>query len=194
VRREQPMPLEGVAYASPFAWGRCGLVLPRYPGTRTLLAFRNGEVDDPVEIGALWESGRAPESEPGDWWLILPAGVAPSRRAGIADSEPVPPEHPGKATSDLIDADGRRTIQVGELTIRVGRASLPDAGKRPAPPDEADAITIEHTKEGARITIRPDGTIAIDAAKNLELNAPNGDITMDAVRVKVSVDGAMEVS
>ena len=30
--------------------------------------------------------------------------------------------------------------------------------------------------------MRPDGTIAIDAAKNLELNAPNGDITMDAVR------------
>ncbi len=194
VRREQPMPLDGVPYASPFAWGRCGLVLPRYPGTRTLLAFRNGEVDDPVEIGALWESGRAPESEPGDWWLILPAGMAPSRRAAIADSEPVPPEHTSKATSDLIDADGRRTIEVGELTIRVGAGSLPDAGKRPAPPEEADAITIEHTKEGAKITIRPDGTIAIDAAKNLELNAPNGDITMDAVRVKVSVDGAMEVS
>lgn len=194
IRREHPMPLDGVPYASPFAWGRYGLVLPRYPGTRTLLAFRNGEARDPVEIGALWESGRGPESEPGDWWLILPVDVVRPRRASIPDTEPLPHEHTGKASNDLIDADGCRTIEVGELTIRVGRGRLPEAGKRPAPPEEPDGVTIEHTKEGAKITIRPDGTIAIDAAKNLELNARNGDITMDAVRVKVNVAAAMEVS
>jgi hypothetical protein len=194
IARKAPAPLEGVPYTSPFAWGRCGLVLPRYPGTRTLLAFRDGEADDPVELGALWESGHGPESEPGDWWLILPVGVPRHRRASIEDSEAAPPEYAGKSTHDLIDADGRRTIEVGELTIRVGQGNLPEAGKRPAFAEESDSITIEHTKEGSKITMRPDGTIVIDAAKTLELNARNGDIEMNAVRVKVHVDAAMEVS
>jgi hypothetical protein len=194
VRREQPTPQDGVPYLSPFAWGRCGLVLPHYPGTRTLLAFRNGQVDDPVEVGALWESGHAPESQPGDWWLILPVGVPDSRRASLPDSRPVPPEHTGKATNDLIDADGRRIIEVGELTIRVGGAELHDAGTRPALPHETGAITIEHTRKGSKITMLPDGTISIEAAKDLELRAPNGDINLTSVRVRVRVDSAMEVS
>lgn len=194
VRRRQPMPFEGVAYATPFAWGRCGLVLPRYPGTRTLLVHRNGQPHDPVDVGAMWESGRGPESKPGDWWLILPVGVDAAARASIPASEDPPAEHTGSATHDLIDADGRRTIEVGELTIRVGRADLTAAGFRPDPPATEDAITIEHTEQGAKITIKPDGTITIHAAKDLELNAPNGEIKMDAVGVKVSVDTAMEVS
>ena len=151
VRREQPMPLDGVPYASPFAWGRCGLVLPRYPGTRTLLAFRNGEVDDPVEIGALWESGRGPESEPGDWWLILPAGVTRTRRgsirrhrAGAAGAHRQGDERPDRRGRPPHDR-GRRA----DDPRRHGTA-CPTAGRRPAPSDEADAITIEHTKEGGQ--------------------------------------------
>lgn len=194
IRRVNPAPLEGVAYATPFAWGPCGLVLPRYPGTRTLLVHRNGHQQDPVDVGALWQSGRGPESQPGDWWLILPVGVTPSARASTPDSAAPPPEHTGPVSNDLIDADGRRTIEVGELTIRVGREALGQAGTRPARPAQPDTITIEHTKKGAKITITPDGTISIQAAKDLELNAPDGEIRMQAKAVKVRVDTAMEVS
>ena len=125
------MPLDGVPYATPFAWGRCGLVLPRYPGTRVAAAFRNGDADDPIDVGALWESGQGPESEPGDWWLILPGDVPRRRRGQHAGRRAAPPEHTGKATNDLIDADGNRVIEVGGLTVRVGRTPAA-AGQRPA--------------------------------------------------------------
>jgi hypothetical protein len=195
IRRREPSPFEGVPYLSPFAWGGCGLVLPRYPGTRTLLVNRNGKPNDLVEVGALWESGHAPESEPGDWWLILPVGVAPAARASIPDSEEPPPEHTGAATNDLIDADGNRTIEVGEFTVRVRQPDkLGGPGSRPDPPAVRGAVTIEHAENGARITIKPDGTITIEAAADLELKAPKGDIKLDAVGVKVKVATAMEVS
>ncbi|MEK8105538.1 hypothetical protein NKG94_11055 [Micromonospora sp. M12] len=54
-----------MTYLTPFAWGGCGLILPRYPGTRVALAYRNGAPDDPVEVGALWPTGHAPVSQPG---------------------------------------------------------------------------------------------------------------------------------
>jgi hypothetical protein len=194
IRRHNPSVFDGVAYASPFAWGKCGLVLPRYPGTRTLLVQRNGQPRDPVDVGALWESGHGPDSEAGDWWLILPVDVPQADRGGAADSETPPEEHAGQVTNDLIDAEGRRTIEVGELTIRVGKDALGSAGTRPAAPSDQDAITIEHTKEGAKITLKPDGTISIEAGKDIELAAPDGDIKMNARSVKVTVDQSMEVS
>src|SRR5262249_25951635 len=33
-------------YATPFAWGSCGLILPRYPGMRVLVEHRNGASSD----------------------------------------------------------------------------------------------------------------------------------------------------
>ena len=114
IQRELPTPWQGIAYVSPFAWGKCGLVLPRYPGTRVVLAHRNGRADDKLDIGAVWESGHGPVSQPGDWWLSLPVvdGAPPS---SIGDKE-TPKEHNGKVSQDLTDAAGNRWIEVGELT------------------------------------------------------------------------------
>ena len=83
-------------YASPFAWGKFGLVLPRYPGMRVLLAHRNGDDDDLVDIGALWERGNAPASNPGDYWLILPAAIheADRRRSPTTRAEGSRPAKP----------------------------------------------------------------------------------------------------
>jgi hypothetical protein len=194
IRRKNPAVFEGVAYASPFAWGMCGLVLPRYPGTRVLMVHRNGEPRDPVEIGALWESGKGPDSEPGDWWLILPAGIPADRRASIADSETPPEEWFGTATNDLIDADGNRVIEVGELTVRVGR--LRDAGMRPKRAPLEHGVTIEHKDGGARITIGGDGKIVIEAAADLELVSKQGDIKLKAETgsLDVKVANAMNVT
>jgi hypothetical protein len=192
IQRPSPAPAPDIPYASAFAWGKCGLVLPRYPGTRVLVAHRDGAFDDPIDLGAVWEAGRGPDSEPGDWWLILPVGVASSSRATIADSA-TPEEHTGKVTNDLIDADGNRMIEVGEITIRVGRDSLRNAGERPTPPDDRDSVTIEHTDGDARIVMKSDGSVTI-TAKSIELDAGSGDITLKANNVNVQVQGSMDVS
>lgn len=186
VQRPSPAPVNGVPYASPFAWGKCGLVLPRYPGTRVLLTHRHGESDDPIDIGALWESGHGPDSQPGDYWLILPVDVAQAQRATLAE-EATPQEHTGKVTQDLTDAEGNRVIEIGQLTIRVGSNVLQDAGTRPAS-GKNDSL------DGTQIVIGTDGSVLIKTKdKNIELDAGNGDITLKAKNVNVEVSGAMDV-
>jgi hypothetical protein len=192
VERRNHHQLDGVAYATPFAWGRCGLVLPRYPGTRVVLVHRHGNPEDPVEVGAVWESGHGPESQPGDWWLILPAEVPPAARARLQDTE-APADPTGKATNDLVDADGNRVIEVGRLTVRVGKDGLRPAGQRPAPGQAADFVAVEHADGVTKLLVRQDGTIELHAKKNLELTA-GGDINLKATNVNVQVDGAMKVT
>lgn len=193
IQREQPTPWQSIAYLSPFAWGKCGLVLPRYPGTRVVLAHRNGRADDKLDIGALWESGHGPVSQPGDWWLSLPV-VDGSPPSSVGDKE-TPGEHNGKVSQDLTDAAGNRWIEVGELTIRVGKDALENAGTRPKDPaSPRGAITIEHTKGAAKLVIKPDGSIEI-TCKNLMIDAgQSGTITMKAKKVDVEVLEAMEVT
>lgn len=190
IRRPSPAPAQGVAYITPFAWGKCGLVLPRYPGTRVLVGYRNGQSDDPMALGALWESGHGPESEPGDWWLILPVDVPEDRRAEVS-AETVPDEPNGNVTHDLIDATGRRAIEVTQLTITVGSDTLQQVGSRPAHGADDVGVTIEH--KGAKVMIKDDGSIVLEAAKNIELKAPGGEISLTAKDVKVHVSGSMDV-
>jgi hypothetical protein len=190
VSRPSPAPRPGVPYATPWAWGKCGLVLPRYPGTRVVLAHRQGRQNDPIDIGALWESGHGPDSDPGDWWLILPVGAENPQT--IADSD-IPTEHTGNAVNDLTDKDGHRIIELGELTVRVGSGSLSSAGTRPARAGDEGSITIEHADGGASIVIKKDGSIVIHAAKDLELKSDQ-DIKLDANNVRVTVSGTMDVS
>ncbi|MFX1677562.1 hypothetical protein PWR63_35930 [Paraburkholderia sp. A2WS-5] len=193
IQRDTPAPLEGVSYASPFAWGKCGLVLPRYPGMRVVLAHRNGRAEDPVEIGALWTSGHGPASQPGDYWLTLPAGVDPGSRSQVDDTK-TPAEYAGKVTNDLIDADGNRIIEVGELTVRVGSDHLGNAGKRPDRPEQKNqgAVTIEHTSGQSSIVMAQDGSVTI-TAKNITIDAGDGTITMKANSVDVQVKSNMNV-
>jgi hypothetical protein len=201
IRRDHPDIRERLPRVSPFAWGNAGLVVPRYPGTRVLLAHGQGAADDPVDLGALWESGTGPDAAPGDWWLILPAGVDPAKRSLLNEDEQVA-GYTGKATQDLIDADGNRVIEVGELTVRVTRQHLSDAGTRPARAPDGDSVTIEHADAGSRIVMTADGTVRI-TAKRIELAATgdNGTIAMHAKRIEldadtvdVSVSTAMNVS
>jgi hypothetical protein len=192
VRRDSPDMRERVPRVTPFAWGRTGLVLPRYPGTRVLLGHGRGVADDPVDLGALWDVGSGPDAQPGDWWLILPVGVAAEDRARVADdAEPQP--HTGPVTQDLIDGDGNRVIEVGELAIRVSRHALADAGTRPERSTPEDAVTIEHVDAGSRIVMQSNGTVRIEAPR-IEFDAgSDGVIAMTARDVVVSVANAMEV-
>jgi hypothetical protein len=176
-------------YASPFAWGKFGLVLPRYPGMRVLVGHRLGDHDDIVDLGALWMHGQAPPANPGDYWLGLPAAIPPAERESIADA--VTPKQPaGKATNDLIDADGNRVVEVGTLTVRVGASLLHEGGTRPVP--AAAQVQIEH-QSGSKIVIDQDGNITITAAKKLDFVAGD-DITFDTPKdVIVKTGGAMDV-
>jgi hypothetical protein len=180
-----------IPYASPFAWGKCGLVLPRYPGMRIALGHRRALDNDAVDMGAIWDSGTGPDSRPGDWWLSLPVGVPTSERAQAADSD-TPLPWSGRVSQDLIDADGNRMIELGSLVVRVGRNELKSAGTRPGPPSDDDSITIEHTSGGSSIVMKQDGSIVIKGT-SITIDAGSGDITMKANKVDVQVASSMDV-
>jgi len=115
--------------------------------------------------------------------------VPPEERGQIADDAPIEPPA-GKASNDLIDADGNRVIEVGRLRIRVGRDLLGDAGTRPeAAPT---TVSIEHEK-GSKITIDEDGNITVVSAKKLDLVAEER-ITIDSkADIVLTVGGVVDV-
>jgi hypothetical protein len=183
IQRDHPQALAGVPYASAFAWGNCGLILPRYPGTRVVMVHRNGQSSDPIDVGALWESGKGPQNaQAGDWWLALPTEAQDPDRL---DDSATPENYSGKASNDLIDAAGNRTIEVTGMTIRVGSDALGAAGERPAAPSDSEALTIEHGDGQSRIVLKKGGEIEIHA-KKITLATDGVTATIDASKLDVS--------
>ena len=181
--------LRAVPVVTPFAYGGYGLVLPRYPGSRVLLADTGGG-REVVDLGGVWEDGVSPPAKPGDWWLVLP--IAQPTDDLTSDADASPPTS-GDASHDLIDAHGRRVIEVGGLTLRV--TDSPTACDQRPDPGSTGAVVIENTKDGksAQIVIKDDGSITISGA-SITIDAGKGDISMNAANVKVKVSGTMDVS
>ncbi|AIE86496.1 hypothetical protein [Fimbriimonas ginsengisoli] len=164
-------------YATPFAWGKCGLVVPRYPGMRVVVAHRKGLEQEPIDVGAIWDSGKGPDSNPGDYWLSLPVGIDESKRDKATGDDAIAP-YTGKASHDLIDADGNRVLEVGSLTVRVPKSGEETpAGTRPAMASDKGSITIEHAEGVAKIVMKQDGTILIKG-KGITLDAGEGNIVL----------------
>jgi hypothetical protein len=167
--------LHGKPIAAPFAFHKVGLMTPVYPGMRAVLAHNRGLVNDAVVSGWLWpEQPRhePPPNEPGDYWLALPTEMGP-------DGLPT-----GKGVNDLIDAGGRRVLQVRALHVLVGGPKLPDVGTRPAPPSD-DTLTIEH-HSGTTITISPAGDVTITTDRRA-LTLTNGQVSLKLDGAKVAV-------
>lgn len=181
--------LPAVPVVTPFAFGGYGLVLPRYPGSRVLLADAGGGGREVVDIGGVWEDGISPPAKPGDWWLVLP--ISQPTDDLTSDTEAAPPTS-DDASHDLIDADGRRVVEVAGLTLRV--IDTPTACDKRPDPGDTGTVVIENTNgsSSARIVIKSDGSITI-SGKSISLEASE-DIHMKAANVEVKVSGTMDVS
>jgi hypothetical protein len=193
--KESSSSFDQIPVVSPFAWGKTGLILPRYPGMRLVMVHHNGLISDALDVGAVWEweKNQGPDSQAGDYWLILPAAVPKNEREQINDNN-APMTYSDVVTQDLIDADGHRIIEVGELVVRVG--GLKTAGTRPQRPSDSknqNSVMIEHVDGKSQIIMRQDGTIVIKGSK-IEIDAGTGDIEMKAANVNVKVSGSMDVS
>lgn len=186
-----------VPYLTPFAWGSYGMVLPRYPGTRVVLANAGGGPGDFVDIGALWPRDTGPAAKPGDYWLALP--VAVPEREHLRDPGKTLPDD-GPATHDLIDGDGTRVIETSRFVLRVtdGLTRVPG---RPAPDEglgEGSVLIESRSGQGgtsARIVLKDDGSVTVTATSITFDTQGRGDIELKAKNVKVTLDGGtMDVS
>lgn len=170
VKVDETTQLHSKPISAPFAWYKCGLIVPVYQGMRALLAHNRGSVNDAIVTGFLWSEEpqhefARPKNEDGDYWLCLPTEL---------DSNTEQPT--GKGVNDLTDKSGLRTIQAKGLHIFVGDKKLPAVGERPDVPD-AQTIVIEH-ESGTKITIGSDGAVKIEAAQGKEIALTNGGVTL----------------
>ncbi|MDT5293176.1 MAG: hypothetical protein QOJ76_56 [Acidobacteriota bacterium] len=161
--------------ASPFAWHRCGLVVPVYPGMKAMLSHNLGMPDDAVVSGFMWSEQpgiEPPKNKEGDWWVCLPIDFDTAR----------PPAPNTLAANDLTANNGRRVVQVKGLRVTVGANLLGTVGERPEEGAD-DEFLIEH-QEGAKIVIDSEGVVTIHANKGLKIA---GDVSVEG-NVKVSGD------
>jgi len=152
--------------ASPFAWHKCGLVVPVYPGMKAALHHNVNLPDDVLVTGFIWSEQpliEPPKNKEGDWWLCLPIDFDASN----------PPGDSTKAVNDLIANNGKRVIEVNGLKITIGQSKLPNVGARPSEGAD-DEFLIEH-KSGTKFTIAADGALAIEA-QNISLK---GNVTVE---------------
>ena len=156
VTPDQHGELRQVPVVTPFAYGGYGLVLPRYPGERVLLADTGGG-QDVVDLGSVWDDGRDAARRAGRL-VAGPAGGGADRRPRGRTRNAAPPAD-GFASHDLIDADGRRIVEVSGLTLRVADI-LRKYQRTPGPGRRPGVVLLENTKDGktARIELHDDGT------------------------------------
>lgn len=141
---------------SPFAWHKCGLMVPVYPGMKALLTHNLNLQDDALVTGFIWSEKPAiepPKNKEGDWWLCLPIDFNTAN----------PPSDSTKAANDLTANNGKRVIEVKGLKITVGNEKLKNVGERPSE-GEDDEFLIEH--KNAKIKIAADGSIEMTADTN----------------------------
>lgn len=185
-----------VPHLTPFAWGSFGMVLPRYPGTRVVLANVGGGSGDLVDVGAVWPADTGPHARPGDYWLALPVGVEDREQLRDPDQQ-LPPD--GPASHDLIDAEGTRIIETRRFVLRVtdGPTRVPD---RPEPDEDlGEGTVLIESRSGqdgtpARIVLAADGSVTITAT-SITFDAGQGAIALKAKDVNVTLaGGTMDVS
>lgn len=151
---------------SPFAWHKCGLVAPVYPGMKALLVHNLNLSNDALISGFIWSEQpeiKPPANHEGDWWLCLPIDFDTAN----------PPGDSTKAVNDLIANNGKRVIEVKGLKITIGKDRLANVGERPSEGDD-DEFLIEH-KSGTKFTIDSGGTLTIEAT-NISIK---GDVTIE---------------
>lgn len=131
--------------AAPMAGASVGVYFLPDIGDEVLVAFVQGNFDDPMVVGSLWNGTRLPPATNAD---------ALNRLRLIKTK---------KHTITLDDTAGAEQV------------IIEDAGR-------------------SKVTMKNDGTVTIQAMKDLQLLAPAGNITMNAQNVNITVTGAVNVS
>jgi hypothetical protein len=148
---------QGKPIASPFAWRKCGLVTPVYPGMKAVVLHNRASASDGIVSGYVWSKQpdfAPPESQAGDWWLCLPVDFDATQ----------PPGDSTKAANDLTGNNGKRVVEVKGLKITVGSGKLGTVGTRPTQGDD-DEFLIEHSS-GTSVHIDSSGALTIDASSS----------------------------
>jgi hypothetical protein len=152
---------------SPFAWHKCGLMVPVYEGMKSVLGHNLNLPDDVLVSGFIWSDSpniEPPKNKAGDWWLCLPIDFDTAN----------PPSDSTKAANDLTANNGKRVIEVKGLKVTIGAGALGNVGDRPQEGND-DECLIEHSS-GAKVLI-----------KNSEIQLTDGSVTLKIASGAVTI-------
>ena len=173
--RDKPVPLNDKPIASPFAFDNCGLVVPVYPGMRSLLLHGWSEPEDAVSAGFVWtDQMTPPPNQVGDWWLCLPTKLD-------ANGKPT-----GAAVNDLTTQSGQRVIAVAGMTISIGSGLLTDVGTRPTPGSD-ESLTIKSDDNATMVTFKKGQITLTDGTATVTVGGTKGQIEMTDGSVKLTL-------
>jgi hypothetical protein len=178
VRQQDDNVYTGKPIVSPFAWRKCGLVTPVYPGMKAVMLHNRALASDGLIAGYLWSKQPdfpPPPNQAGDWWLCLPIDFKATQ----------PPTDQTKAVNDLTANNGCRVIELKGLKITVGADGLKEIGNRPTPGD-AEVCTIAHAS-GAVVTLKKG---EIDVQINADGSGPKLTLTSSGITL---TDGTLNV-
>jgi hypothetical protein len=167
----------GKPIVSPFAWRKCGLVVPIYPGMKALMLHNRALASDGIIAGYLWSKQPdlpPPSNQAGDWWLCLPIDFDATQ----------PPGDSTKAANDLTANNGCRVMELKGLRITIGADGLKQIGTRPAPGD-AEQCTIGHAS-GAVVTIKK-GEIDVDTGSGPKLTLTSSSLTLTDGKLNIEL-------
>jgi len=169
----------------PLATGHIGTAAIPNKGDLVLLAFDQGDINQGIIIGRLYnDSDRPPLNNPDEVIFRLPLAAADDKTVKAAirnhqDSSPAREmivEMPPKITVRLTDGTVRATAGKSEMTLDQTNSS-------------GGTVTIVAGQ--TQITMNQDGDISVEAAGSMSLKA-NGDINIEGQNV--SIKGQLEVS
>jgi phage protein D/phage baseplate assembly protein gpV len=165
------------------SWG--GYFLPDI-GDEVLVAFVQGDLNQPVIIGSLWNSTTPPPE----------TNQGPNAKKLIKTKTGMQilfDETPGLENLVIQDKEGNNSVT---LDAKPGAESITlkdKAGSTIQMSTTSGDIAISH-KAGSTIILKADGTLSLSAPGTVELKSTGGDINLEAANVNVKVTGKMDVS
>lgn len=168
----------------PVSTGHIGTAAVPNVGDLVLLAFDQGDVNQPIIVGRLYnDTERPPANRPDEIIFRLPLQKDDTKTLLAAirniQGREVLIEMPSKITVQLVDDSVK--VRAGQTEISLEQ------------PGGADGVATLHAGRST-VTINQDGDLTIEAAGNLTIKTTTGDVTIQgkSVTIKSSMDTTID--
>ncbi len=168
----------------PVSTGRIGTVAIPNVGDLVLLAFDQGDINQPIIIGRLYTDSERPPANHNDeiiFRLPLQEDDSKTVKAAIRNIQ---------GREILIEMPSKITVQLVDDTVKVVAGQTEMTREQPG---GADGVATLHAGR-SKITINQDGDVIIEAAGNMTLKAPTGDVSIQgkSVAIKSTMDTTID--
>ena len=160
----------------PVSTGHIGTAAIPNVGDLVLLAFEQGDINQPIIIGRLYNDTERPPINRNDeiiFRLPLQQDDTKTVMAAIRNIQ-------GREL--LIEMPSKITVQLVDDAVKVTAGQTEMMLEQPGGADGVATVQAGRSK----ITINQDGDVTIEAAGNLTLKAPTGDVTIEGKSVAIN--------